>query len=134
MSCFHAPKCRIARDQKTYVLTLLFRLLKTSPKIVSILSVGILFIIWQNIGTCSNSQSSYGITAGGDLGSANGSTHGSTASLCRPPPMTPQSGFVSNVVVYADCHSANKGLFAGLIVLVGSAISIILFLLAMADR
>lgn len=48
--------------------------------------------------------------------------------------MSPQSGFVSNVVLHADCHSANKGLFAGLIVLVGAAISIILFLLAMADR
>ncbi|XP_034246845.1 proton channel OtopLc-like [Thrips palmi] len=71
----------------------------------SILVVGVLFVIWQNIGTCSNAA----------------------------PDMSPQSGFVSNVVLHADCHSANKGLFAGLIVLVGAAISIILFLLAMAD-
>lgn len=53
---------------------------------------------------------------------------------CRPPPLSRGSGFVSNVVIYADCHSSNKGLFAGLIVLAGSFLSIILFFVAMADR
>ncbi|KDR08357.1 Otopetrin-3 [Zootermopsis nevadensis] len=40
----------------------------------------------------------------------------------------------SNLVIHADCHSANKGLFAGLIVLVGSIVSIILFCIVMADN
>lgn len=75
-------------------------------------SVGVLFIIWQNIGMCVEGEG-----AG-----------------CRPPPLSRGSGFVSNVVIYADCHSSNKGLFAGLIVLAGSFLSIILFFVAMADR
>ncbi|XP_073998766.1 proton channel OtopLc-like [Rhodnius prolixus] len=71
----------------------------------SILVVGVLFIMWQNIGThkhCRNDDWN-----SGDL--------------------------MSNVVLYADCHSSNKGLFAGLIVLAGSFLSIILFFVAMAD-
>ncbi|XP_046679079.1 LOW QUALITY PROTEIN: proton channel OtopLc-like [Homalodisca vitripennis] len=79
----------------------------------SILVVGVLYIIWQNIGRCTMAVSS---------------------GECRPPPFSRGSGFVSNVVVYADCHSSNKGLFAGLIVLAGAFLSIILFFVAMADR
>ncbi|KAJ1530390.1 hypothetical protein ONE63_005299 [Megalurothrips usitatus] len=108
----------------------------------SILVVGVLFVIWQNIGNCSNTaqdeaadgdQRGNHSSAASTTSGSSSTSRGSTASLCRPPPMSPQSGFVSNVVLHADCHSANKGLFAGLIVLVGAAISIILFLLAMAD-
>ncbi|XP_054287534.1 proton channel OtopLc-like [Macrosteles quadrilineatus] len=76
----------------------------------SILVVGVLFMIWQNIGHCEKSE------------------------WCHPPPLSRGSGFVSNVVIYADCHSSNKGLFAGLIVLAGAFLSIILFFVAMADR
>jgi hypothetical protein len=77
-------------------------------------AVGVLFIIWQNIGRCHTSSK--------------------TCPGCRQIPYSSEVGFTSNVVLHADCHSANKGLFAGLIVLVGSAVSIILFFVAMADR
>ncbi|XP_023718681.1 proton channel OtopLc isoform X2 [Cryptotermes secundus] len=78
----------------------------------SILVVGILFIIWQNIGKCAQDHSSISTTC----------------------PVTGADGEHSNLVIHADCHSANKGLFAGLIVLVGSIVSIILFCIAMADN
>ncbi|XP_014254959.1 otopetrin-1-like [Cimex lectularius] len=71
----------------------------------SILVVGVLFIIWQNIGSYSHCTSDRSTT----------------------------KDFISNVVLYADCHSSNKGLFAGLIVLAGSFLSIILFFVAMTD-
>ncbi|XP_071452896.1 proton channel OtopLc-like [Hetaerina americana] len=70
----------------------------------SILVVGVLFVMWQNIGRCTKFSSSA------------------------------KNGFTSNLVIHADCHSANKGLFAGLIILVGSVVSIILFFVAMADK
>jgi hypothetical protein len=75
---------------------------------VPVIAVGILFIIWQNIGKCAQDHSTRKTTDG----------HGTHSSL----------------VIHADCHSANKGLFAGLIVLVGSIVSIILFCIAMADK
>lgn len=77
-----------------------------------VISVGILFIIWQNIGKCAED-------------------HGSTSATCLA---TGSDGAHSNLVIHADCHSANKGLFAGLIVLVGSIVSIILFCIVMADK
>jgi len=74
--------------------------------------VAILFIIWQNIGKCAQDHSSNTATY---LAMGSEDVH-------------------SNLVVHADCHSANKGLFAGLIVLAGSIVSIILFCIAMADK
>lgn len=71
----------------------------------SILVAGVMFVIWQNIGAYAD---------------------------CSPSPC--HSKIISNVVLQADCHSSNKGLFAGLIVLVGSFLSIILFFVAMVDR
>jgi hypothetical protein len=79
---------------------------------VAAFSVAILFIIWQNIGKCTQDHSS------------------STATYLA----MGSDGVHSNLVVHADCHSANKGLFAGLIVLAGSIVSIILFCIAMADK
>jgi hypothetical protein len=77
---------------------------------VAVIAVGILFIIWRNIGKC-------------------GQDHSTKSTSCQI------SGEAhSNLVIHADCHSANKGLFAGLIVLVGSIVSIILFCIAMADK
>jgi hypothetical protein len=78
--------------------------------------VAILFIIWQNIGKCAQDHSS--------------SSSSSTATYLT----IGSDGVHSNLVVHADCHSANKGLFAGLIVLAGSIVSIILFCIAMADK
>lgn len=36
-------------------------------------------------------------------------------------------GFSSNMIIYVDCHSSNRGLFAGLLMTVATVISIILF-------
>jgi hypothetical protein len=36
-------------------------------------------------------------------------------------------------VIHADCHSANKGLFAGLLVLVGTVVSVIIFYIALDE-
>lgn len=37
-------------------------------------------------------------------------------------------------VVYTDCHSSNKGLFLGFVVLVGCFLSIILFFISMSAK
>lgn len=79
---------------------------------VCVIAVGILYIIWQNIGKCAQDHRT---RAAAYLAMGSDGVH-------------------SNLVVHADCHSANKGLFAGLIVLAGSIVSIILFCIAMADK
>jgi presenilin-like A22 family membrane protease len=84
---------------------------------VAVIAVAILFIIWQNIGKCAQDHS-------GSSSSSSTATYLAVGS----------DGVHSNLVVHADCHSANKGLFAGLIVLAGSIVSIILFCIAMADK
>lgn len=40
----------------------------------------------------------------------------------------------NHLVIHADCSSANRGLFAGLFVMVATAVSIIVFFLAFSDR
>ncbi|KFM76698.1 Otopetrin-1, partial [Stegodyphus mimosarum] len=42
--------------------------------------------------------------------------------------------YQSNLVISADCHAANKGLFAGLFLLMASIISIIVFFVAMSTK
>lgn len=76
-------------------------------------SVGILYIIWNNIGNCQRGGGS------------------SPDGQACPPLAGPSSG--TNIVVHVDCHHANRGLFAGLLVLVGSIVSIILFFVAFTD-
>jgi hypothetical protein len=39
----------------------------------------------------------------------------------------------NHLVIHADCSSANRGLFAGLVVMVATAVSIIVFFLAFSD-
>ncbi|KAE8753242.1 hypothetical protein FOCC_FOCC000164 [Frankliniella occidentalis] len=122
-SSLGSSECR-ASTQLSTVLDSLSPYLYPFTIEYSILVVGVLFVIWQNIGNCSNAveeaaeaDGKVSSAASTSSASSTASSRGSTASLCRPPPMSPQSGFVSNVVLHADCHSANKGLFAGLIVL-----------------
>lgn len=45
----------------------------------------------------------------------------------------PPASFTNHLVIHADCHSANKGLFAGLLVLVGTVVSVIIFYIALDD-
>jgi hypothetical protein len=45
----------------------------------------------------------------------------------------PATSFTNHLVIHADCHAANKGLFAGLLILVGTVISVIIFYIALDD-
>lgn len=40
----------------------------------------------------------------------------------------------NHLVIHADCASANRGLFAGMVVMVATAVSIIVFFVAFSDR
>lgn len=42
--------------------------------------------------------------------------------------------YKSNLVVYADCHASNRGLFAGLVLIVATIVFIILFFIAANDE
>lgn len=78
--------------------------------------VGVLFIIWNSVGSCED----------------RGEETASTTNHCDTP--TGGDNLESNIVVHADCHSANKGLFGGIIVLVLCVVSIILFFIAISDE
>ena len=45
-----------------------------------------------------------------------------------------EDNFKSTIVVYADCHASNRGLFAGLILVVVTIVFIILFFIAVNDE
>ncbi|XP_012287936.1 otopetrin-3 [Orussus abietinus] len=80
----------------------------------SILIVGVFYIMWNNIGNCRRGGGS--------------SMEGSPC-----PPLTgPQAG--SNIILHADCSHANRGLFGGILILVGSIVSIIIFFIVVADQ
>ncbi|KAF7272961.1 hypothetical protein GWI33_014293 [Rhynchophorus ferrugineus] len=78
----------------------------------SILVVGILYIVWVNIGLCASSNA------------FDEELHDDDPRECKNyKPIEAES----NVSIHADCHAANKGLFAGFIILVFSIVSVILF-------
>ncbi|GLV35744.1 Otopetrin-like c [Carabus blaptoides fortunei] len=83
----------------------------------SILVVGVLFIIWQNIGHCPAQNENTG-----------------TKRNCPTPGVDYENGFTSNLVINVDCHSANTGLFGGILVIVCSVVSIILFFIAISNQ
>ncbi|XP_047546078.1 proton channel OtopLc-like [Vanessa atalanta] len=72
----------------------------------NILIVAVYYIIWSHIGTCSNEDSD------------------STSSLednntvCKIPTASEENDYTSNIVIYADCHASNKGLFLGIVLTV----------------
>lgn len=51
----------------------------------------------------------------------------------QEPSEFPPTSFTNNLIIHADCHSANKGLFAGLLVLVGTVVSVIIFYIALDE-
>ena len=71
--------------------------------------MGIWFIMWQNIGKSETSTSWSG---------GNG---------------VPEKSVRNQLIIHVDCHSANRGLFAGLLVLVSTVVSIIIFFLAFSE-
>ncbi|XP_021954903.2 proton channel OtopLc isoform X1 [Folsomia candida] len=84
----------------------------------SILIVGVLFIMWQNIGK------------GQDIMRKRTRFRDSNQGPSHPSPVT---SFTNHLIIHADCHAANKGLFAGLLILVGTVISVIIFYIALDD-
>lgn len=77
-----------------------------------VLPVGIWYLIWRNIGICKAENEEEVVTT----------------TQCNNPPSGDGDDYgESNVVVHADCHAANKGLFLGLVVLVITLVSCILF-------
>ncbi|CAH0759136.1 unnamed protein product [Diatraea saccharalis] len=73
----------------------------------NILIVAIYYIIWSHIGHCHNEES----------------TESETSSLmdnnvCRIPTAHEDNDYTSNIVIHADCHASNRGLFLGLILTV----------------
>ncbi|EFX72750.1 hypothetical protein DAPPUDRAFT_110386 [Daphnia pulex] len=82
--------------------------------------VGIWFIMWQNVGKVDDT---YRSGDGSRSTSASRNNHYDHQLLLR-----------NHLVIHADCSSANRGLFAGLVVMVATAVSIIVFFLAFSDR
>ncbi|XP_074032261.1 proton channel OtopLc isoform X1 [Leptinotarsa decemlineata] len=78
----------------------------------SILVVGVLYLVWQNIGMCNVENENEAST-----------------SQCRTPAGNSENT-EGNVVVHVDCQSSNKGLFGGFAVLVVTIVCCILFFVA----
>uniref|UniRef100_A0A6A7FUR1 Otopetrin-2 isoform X2 n=1 Tax=Hirondellea gigas TaxID=1518452 RepID=A0A6A7FUR1_9CRUS len=72
-----------------------------------ILIVGVWILLWENIGKTERH------------------THIPSIEVTYEEDNT--KGFSSNMIIYVDCHSSNRGLFAGLLMTVATVISIILF-------
>ena len=80
-------------------------------------AVGIWFIMWQNVGKAGAKSN------GNERGATSSSRNDNDPLLLH-----------NHLVVHADCSSANRGLFAGLVVMVATAVSIIVFFLASSDE
>lgn len=74
----------------------------------NILIVAVYYIIWSNIGNCDND----------DGNSDANSSIDDNYRMCRIPTANEDNDFTSNIVIYADCHASNRGLFLGLMVTV----------------
>nr|CAI5842293.1 unnamed protein product [Callosobruchus analis] len=83
----------------------------------SILVVGVLYMMWQNIAMCNKMDDQ-----------DQGEKH-STRQCLTPIPIG-HGETESNVVVYMDCHSSHRGLFGGFFVLILTIVSSILFFIA----
>lgn len=80
--------------------------------------------MWQNVGK---------MDAAGSLRNTK-NTAGSRSGAADYGPGRPGAVRGNRLVIHADCSSANRGLFAGMIVMVAVAVSIIVFFLAFSDR
>uniref|UniRef100_T1JKK5 Uncharacterized protein n=1 Tax=Strigamia maritima TaxID=126957 RepID=T1JKK5_STRMM len=81
----------------------------------SLLLVGVWFVIWNSVGT-----------------------EVSALQIAHMPHRTSNTSdenenYKSNLVIHVDCHSANRGLFAGLLVLLVTVISVIIFFVSIMN-
>ncbi|CAK1578284.1 unnamed protein product [Parnassius mnemosyne] len=74
----------------------------------NIFIVAVYYIIWKNIGNCNNDADN--IETDSSLDENNSS--------CKIPTASAENDFTSNMVIYADCHASNRGLFVGLVLIV----------------
>ncbi|KAI8440151.1 hypothetical protein MSG28_001547 [Choristoneura fumiferana] len=75
----------------------------------NILIVAIYYIIWSCIGNCENE----------DTNNTDGtSSIGDHNTVCQIPTANEDNDFTSNIVIYADCHASNRGMFMGLVLMV----------------
>ena len=108
----------------------------------SILMVGIFYMIYANINKCprrkeakkiydSNQQDSS--TSNNSTSESNDMDENEIADHFQE--LSEHDGhFNNNLIVYADCHAANKGLFSGLILLVLTIVFVILFFVAASNE
>ena len=80
----------------------------------NILIVGIWILLWENIGRIDR--------------------HTHIPSIEVTYEEDNSKAFTSNMIIYVDCHSSNRGLFAGLLVTVATVISIILFFIFTSNQ
>ena len=83
-------------------------------------AVGIWFIMWQNVGK-SELGASWGGGASGDRQDQEKSGGDQLRSR-------------NKLIIHVDCRSADRGLFAGLLVLVTTVVSVFFFFLAFSDQ
>ena len=76
--------------------------------------MGIWFIMWSNVGQIEKHVEF--------------EEHTSCSSFALRP-----TNLRNDLIIHANCHSANRGLFAGLLVLVATVVSIIIFFLAFSN-
>ncbi|KAM3968294.1 proton channel OtopLc [Aphomia sociella] len=76
----------------------------------NILIVAVYYIIWSNIGHCPNEDAQNNSDINSNLED--------NSTICKIPTANEDNDFTSNIVIYADCHASNRGMFLGLIVTV----------------
>ncbi|XP_041972894.1 proton channel OtopLc-like [Aricia agestis] len=73
----------------------------------NIFIVAVYYIIWNHVGACDNEDNEDGASSLED-----------NQTVCKIPTANEENDYTSNIVIYADCHASNKGLFLGLILTV----------------
>ncbi|XP_063616079.1 proton channel OtopLc-like [Cydia splendana] len=73
----------------------------------NILIVAIYYIIWSSIGKCDNEDHGDGTSSLGDHNT-----------ICQIPTANEDNDFTSNIVIHADCHASNRGMFMGMVLMV----------------
>lgn len=108
-----------------------------------ILIVGIFYMVWSNISHCPKKLSASGHSheehheemENGKLKNAHHNLTGSSASSDHCKNLTEhEDQYRSSSFVYADCHASNRGLFAGLLLMILTIVFIILFFVAVNEE
>lgn len=108
-----------------------------------ILIVGIFYMLWSNISRCPKKLSASGHGheehneehGNGKLKNDHHNLTGSSASSDHCKNLTEHDDqYRSSSFIYADCHASNRGLFAGLILMILTIVFIILFFVAVSEE